>query len=458
MKKYDLLVIGGGSGGVATANRAASYGAKVALFEEKKMGGTCVNVGCVPKKIMWSAASLQHSLEDSINYGFNTQFNSLDWMQLKSNRDAYISKLNSGYEKGLTGNGVSLIRSHASFVENNIIEEDGGLYTADHLVIAVGGRPIIPDLKGSNLGIDSDSFFDLSECPKKIAIVGGGYIAVEIGGLLKSLGSEVTLIIRRKTILTNFDKMLSENLMSQMKADGIEILDENKVCSLEHQSNGNIKIWLDNKTSINNFTNLMWAIGRRPNTDRLNISKTSLKIREDGTIPTNKYQETNVKGLYALGDIIKKVELTPVAIAAGRRLADRLFGGETNSHLEYENVPSIVFSHPPVGTVGLTEKEAVEKFGISDVRIYESTFTPMYYAFSEKKKSSSMKLVVKGEDEKIVGIHLIGVGSDEMLQGFAVALKMGATKKHFDNTVALHPTASEELVTMKKAREAQNIY
>ena len=194
----------------------------------------------------------------------------------------------------------------------------------------------------------------------------------------------------------------------------------------------------------------MWAIGRRPNTDRLNISKTSLKIREDGTIPTNKYQETNVKGLYALGDIIKKVELTPVAIAAGRRLADRLFGGETNSHLEYENVPSIVFSHPPVGTVGLTEKEAVEKFGISDVRIYESTFTPMYYAFSEKKKSSSMKLVVKGEDEKIVGIHLIGVGSDEMLQGFAVALKMGATKKHFDNTVALHPTASEELVTMKK--------
>ena len=245
--------------------------------------------------------------------------------------------------------------------------------------------------------------------------------------------------------------------MSQMKADGIEILEENNVCSLEHQSNGNIKIWLDDKTSISNFTNLMWAIGRRPNTDRLNISKTSLKIREDGTISTNKYQETNVKGLYALGDIIKKVELTPVAIAAGRRLADRLFGGEINSHLEYENVPSIIFSHPPVGTIGLTEKEAVEKFGISDVRIYESTFTPMYYAFSEKKKSSSMKLVVKGEDEKIVGIHLIGIGSDEMLQGFAVALKMGATKKQFDNTVALHPTASEELVTMKKAREAQDI-
>ncbi len=455
MENFDLIVIGGGSGGVATANRAASYGAKVALFEKNRMGGTCVNVGCVPKKIMWTAANLKHSIQEAVDYGFSVSLLGHEWNNLKSKRDGYIARLNKGYETGLDKNKVSIIRGQACFLSSQIVEALGRKYTAKHIVIAVGGRPITPNIFGSELGINSDDFFALEKLPSKIAIVGGGYIAVEIGGLLKSLGSKVSLIIRKEKILGYFDTILRNNLTLQMQAGGIRIENNTKVNRLEKLDDGRIKVTLNNGKNPQEFDQVLWAIGRKPNTDRLNINLTGLKINPDGSIPTDQYQETNVKGLYALGDIIKNFELTPVAIAAGRRLADRLFGSRPDSRLIYENIPSVVFSHPPLGTVGLTENEGIRKYGISNIRVYETQFTPMHYAFSDKKSISAMKLVVLGEEEKVIGIHILGIGSDEMLQGFAVAMKMGATKKDFDDTIALHPTAAEELVTMKQSRNAQ---
>ena len=455
MKKFDLIVIGGGSGGVATANRAASYGARVALFEKSQMGGTCVNVGCVPKKIMWTAAHLRTCIDDAVDYGFQVNTGYHDWNDLKRKRDAYIEKLNQGYENGLNKNNVTIIRAHAKFVDKNTVIANSQSYFAPKIIIAVGGRPIYPDIKGTEYGIDSDQFFGLHEIPKRIAIVGGGYIAVEIGGLLRSLGSDVTLIVRKQKILNKFDSILSDNLMSQMKLDGIKIEKEKTIQHLDKQVDGTIDVHLKNPQVLEKFDTLMWAIGRKPNTDILDVAAAGLKTNGDGSITVNKYQETNVEGIFALGDIIKNFELTPVAIAAGRRLSDRLFGDKPQSYLDYENIPSIVFSHPPIGTVGLTEKQAIDKFGISNIRVYETKFTPMYHAFSAKKSTSVMKLVVEKSKEEILGIHMIGIGSDEMLQGFAVALKMGATKADFDNTVALHPTAAEEMVTMKESRDAQ---
>ncbi len=452
LTEFDLLVIGGGSGGVATANRAASYGANVGIFEKNRLGGTCVNVGCVPKKIMWTAASLRHNIDESIDYGFNCEIKGHNWNLLKNKRDAYIKKLNEGYEGGLKSNKVTVFNSFAKFVEPKVIMADNNLFTAKHIVLAVGGKPIIPDIPGCDHGITSDDFFNLSSCPEKIVIVGGGYIAVEIGGLLHSLGTEVTLVIRKNSLLTNFDEIIRDNLMLQMQNTGINIERETEIQNITENKNRNLDISLKSGKKITEVDTLLWATGREPNTNGIGIPKSGVIVNPDGSIPTNKFQETNVKGIYALGDIVRKFELTPVAIAAGRRLADRLFGGEKDRHLEYTDIPSIVFSHPPIGTVGLTEQQAVKAFGPDQINVYETKFTPMHFAFSQEKVPSVMKLVVCGEEEKIIGIHLMGIGSDEMLQGFAVSLKMGATKRDFDNTVALHPTAAEELVTLKNSR------
>ena len=452
-RHFDLLVIGGGSGGVAVSNRAAGYGAKCALIEAGRLGGTCVNVGCVPKKVMWNGASLAHAIEDAPDYGFALPPHSFDWTKLKRQRDQHVLELNGHYERNLLKNGVEIVRGTARFVGPKTVKAGADTYTAEHIVIAVGGRPLVPELPGAGFGITSDGFFELQQQPKKVAVVGGGYISVELAGLLGALGSEVTMILRRAHFLNDFDAMLRNELMAQMQADGVRMIVKTKIAKVEKASAG-LTISLEDGESVAGLNGVIWAIGRRTNTDRLDLRATGVAGDADGSIPTDAYQATNVPGIYAIGDVTGRVDLTPVAIAAGRRLADRLFGGMKDRKLDYANIATVLFTHPPIGTVGLSEEAAVTVHGAGAVKVYETKFTPMFHAFTRRKAKCSMKLVVAGDAEKIVGCHIIGPGADEILQGFAVALHMGATKRDFDDTVAIHPTVAEELVTMRGSRPA----
>ncbi len=451
-RHFDLLCIGGGSGGVATANRAGSYGAKVALVESGRLGGTCVNVGCVPKKIMWTAGQLAHAIEDAAGYGFTVPPHSFDWPALKAARDDYVRNLNAGYERYLLSNKVEIVRGAATFVAERTVEVNGERISADHVLIAVGGRPRRPEVPGAELGIDSDGYFDLAMQPKRMAVIGAGYIAVEVGGLMHALGTEVTQFLRRDHFLHSFEPMLRDRLLEHMRADGIGFQTHFSLARIEADG---AQRWLHGEDGSRHgpFDCVLFAIGRHPNTATLGLDRAGVGTRPDGVIPVDRLQQTNATGVYAVGDVIGHHELTPVAIAAGRRLADRLFGGQSGRALEYENIATVIFSHPPIGTVGLTEDEAVDRFG-DGARVYETQFTPMYHGFTARKVKMAMKLVVAGPEERVVGLHAIGPGADEMLQGFAVAVKMGATKRQFDDTVAIHPTAAEEMVTMKTSRPA----
>ncbi len=452
-RRFDLLVIGGGSGGVAVSNRAASYGAKCALIESGRIGGTCVNVGCVPKKVMWNGANLMHAIDEAPDYGISIASHSFDWSTLRRQRDQHVLDLNGIYERTVAKNGVELVRGTARFVGPKTIKAGADTFTAEHIVIAVGGRPVVPEVPGAGFGITSDGFFELAAQPMKVAVAGGGYTAVELAGLLRALGSEVTMLLRRAHFLNDFDAMLREELMTQMQADGVRVIAQTKIAKVEKASTG-LRITQENGEVAEGFDALLWAIGRQPNTDRMDLRATGVAVDAGGAIPTDAYQATSVAGIYAIGDVIGKLDLTPVAIAAGRRLADRLFGGMKDRKLDYRNIATVLFTHPPIGSVGLTEHEAVQAHGADKVKIYETRFTPMYHAFTRRKVKSAMKLVVAGETEKIVGCHVIGPGADELMQGFAVAVHMGATKRDFDDTVAIHPTVAEELVTMRNSRPA----
>ena len=447
-KHYDLLAIGGGSGGLSAAERAAMYGKKSAVIEMAKMGGTCVNVGCVPKKVMWNAASIAHSLRDARGYGFDVLVNDFDWTTLVKGREEYIQGINDWYGNYLTDSNIDWLRGQAKFVDAHTLEVNGERYSADHIVIAPGGRPMVPNIPGAELGITSDGFFALTEQPKRVAVVGAGYIAVELAGLLNALGSDVDLLLRRQHFLANFDAMLREALMEEMVNDGVNILPNINLEKVEKAQDGTLTLTCQSGHIMKGFDTVIWAIGREPLSADLNLAAAGVTVDEAGYIPTDEFQNTNVAGVYAVGDVTGRAQLTPVAIAAARRLGDRLFNNQPERHLEYENIPTVMFSHPPIGTVGLTEGEAREKHGEA-VKVYQTRFTPMYHALTPHKSRTAMKLVCVGAQEKVVGIHMIGHGVDEMLQGFAVALKMGATKKQFDDTVAIHPTSSEELVTMR---------
>jgi glutathione reductase (NADPH) len=454
MTHFDLICIGGGSGGVATANRAASHGARAALVESGRLGGTCVNVGCVPKKIMWTAAQMAESLRDAAGYGFSVPPHGFDWAKLVAARDAYVRNLNATYERVLLGNKVAVMRGRATLAGARAVEVDGQRLSADHVLVATGGHPRVPDIPGAELGITSDGFFALQAQPRRMAIVGAGYVAVEVAGVMHALGSEVTLCLRRDHFLHSFDAMLRDALMQHMEGAGVRVLRHCQPARLARAADG-IVLHDAGGAAHGPFDCVLWAIGRTPSTAGIGLEAAGVAVRPDGVIPVDEWQATSAPGIFAVGDVIGHHELTPVAIAAGRRLADRLFGGKAGRKLDYENIPTVIFSHPPIGTVGLSEEAAVARLGEAAVRAYETAFTPMIHGLSGRAIKMRMKLVVSGPEEKVVGCHAIGPGADEMLQGFAVAVKMGATKAQFDDTVAIHPTAAEEMVTMKASRPAR---
>ena len=454
-KHYDYIAIGGGSGGIASVNRAASYGKKCAIIEAKHLGGTCVNVGCVPKKVMFYGAQIAEAINHyAPDYGFDVDVKKFDFAKLVESRQAYISRIHTSYDNVLAKNNVDVIRGFAKFVNKNTLQvtfDDGSTeqVTADHILIATGGRPSIPAIKGAEYGIDSNGVFALTELPKRTAVVGAGYIAVELAGVLNSLGVETHLFVRKHAPLRNFDPMMVETLVESMQQDGITLHTHAIPKEVVKNADGSVTFQLEDGRE-QTVDCLIWAIGREPTTDKINLHAAGVEANARGFIKVDKYQNTNVPGIYAVGDIIEGgIELTPVAVAAGRRLSERLFNNKPNEHLDYNLVPSVVFSHPPIGTVGLTEPQAIEQYGAENVKVYKSSFTSMYTAVTQHRQACRMKLVCVGKEEKIVGLHGIGFGVDEMIQGFAVAIKMGATKADFDNTVAIHPTGSEEFVTMR---------
>jgi glutathione reductase (NADPH) len=444
---FDLISVGGGSGGLACAQRAAEYGAKVAVIEPKPLGGTCVNVGCVPKKVMWNAAGLALGLADAQDYGFDVAAGSNDWAVLKAKRDAYVRRLNGIYERNLNAKGVAYVRGAARFVDAHSVEVDGERFSAHHIVIATGGHARVPQLPGAELGITSDGFFALEARPARVAVIGSGYIACELAASFHELGSAVEMFIRKDHLLTHFDAMLGKSLMREMRAAGI-IINEHVVPSAVRASSGKRTLVAEGSREFADFDCLLWAIGRDANVAQLDLARAGVHLDRDNFIGTDKFQNTNVANVYAIGDVTGRAALTPVAIAAGRRLSDRLFGGKLDRHLDYDLIPTVVFTHPPIGTVGLTEAEARAKYGDA-VKVYIAEFTPMYHALTTRKVHTDMKLVCVGPEQRIVGCHIIGAGADEMLQGFAVAVRMGATKRDFDDTIAIHPTSAEELVTMR---------
>jgi glutathione reductase (NADPH) len=445
---YDVVVIGGGSGGLAAAFRAAGHGAKVAMLEPAPLGGTCVNVGCVPKKAMWLAADLAERIGLASKMGFDVPaVPALDWAQLVQRRQGYIANIHASYQKRLDETGVARISRRGRLLDAHTVEcDDGTQLRAQHIIIATGAHPQKPDIPGVELGGVSDDFFALQSRPERVAIIGGGYIAVELAGVLRALGSDVALLVRGQRLLGHFDAEVSEQLAENLRLQGVELHFGCAVNALERQ-HGRVRAVLHNGPEHAVFDNVLFATGRAPNTRGLGLEQAGVVLGEKGAIEVDAYQNTSVPSIFAVGDVTGRVTLTPVAIAAARRLMDRLYGGQPEAKLDYDNVPSVVFAHPPFGTVGLGEEEARKRF--DKVTTYHSRFRPMLQALGDGDVRTVFKMVCAGDDEKVVGIHLLGEGADEILQGFAVALKAGVTRRQMEDTVAIHPTSAEEVVLMR---------
>jgi len=448
-ERFDLVVIGGGSGGLAAAQRAAEYGARVALIESGALGGTCVNVGCVPKKIMWNAADLGGALGEARHYGFDLEVRGHDWAHLKHHRDAYIHRLNGIYAANLAKRNVELVRARARFEDAHTVSAGERTLEGAHVLIATGGRPLVPAIPGAELGITSDGFFALGERPQRVAIVGSSYIAVELASIFAGLGSATTLVLRYAAVLRSFDPMLGEAALANLRAEDVEVVMHAPPQRLTRARDGALELHAADGRRLGPFDAVLWAIGRVAEVEELALARAGVTLGPLGFIHTDAYQVTSVPSIYAVGDVTGRAQLTPVAIAAGRRLADRVFGGASGRHLDYENIPTVIFGRPPLGTVGLTEPEARARYGEHQVHVFRASFVPLYHALTATKVRVEMKLITHGPEQRIVGLHVAGAGADEMLQGFAVALRMGATKKDFDDTVAIHPTSAEEFVTMR---------
>ncbi|MBB4126292.1 glutathione reductase (NADPH) [Xanthomonas translucens] len=445
---YDLLVLGGGSGGLATAFRAAGLGARVAILEPGALGGTCVNIGCVPKKAMWLAADLVGRIDLARDIGFSIPSSTLSWAELVAHRQGYIGNIHGSYRRRLDTDGVVLIPQRGRLLDAHTVEcGDGVRVSAGHVVIATGAHALRPPIEGAELGLVSDDFFNLCEAPPRVGIVGGGYIAVELAGLLQALGSRVDLFVQGERLLERFDAELARQLAENLRHQGVRLHFGYRATALRRGEQG-LQLHDGGGQPSEAVDQVFFAIGRRPNSKDIGLEALGVRIGDKCEIVVDDYQNTDVPGLYAIGDVAGKVGLTPVAIAAGRKLMDRLFGDQPQARLDYDNVPSVVFSHPPLGQVGLGEEQARARYGDA-VTVYRSNFRPMLHALADSPQRSLFKLVCVGEEERVVGFHLLGDGADEILQGFAVALKLGVTKRQLEDTVAIHPTSAEEVVLMR---------
>lgn len=454
---FDLVVIGGGSGGLAAAFRAAEHGARVALLEPGELGGTCVNVGCVPKKAMWLAAYLAQRIELARGFGFGIEPRLPDWIQLVASRQRYIAGIHSSYRQRLDAAGIVSLPARGRLVDARRVEgSDGTRLRAGHVLIATGGRPGRPDIPGAALGLVSDDFFQLCAAPARVAVIGGGYIGVELSGILQALGSRVELFARGQRLLDGFDAELSTALQDNMHQAGIAIHTGYDLAGLvadggEDSGGGDgngVRMREAGGDLGGRFDAVFLATGRSANTEGLGLDALGVATDDRGRIVVDDWQATSVAGLHAVGDVTDRIGLTPVAIAAARRLMDRLFGGRPDAKLDYRDVPTVVFAHPPLGMVGLTEAAARALHGDADVHCHRAHFRPMLHALADSNRRSLFKLVCVGAGQRVVGIHLLGEGTDEILQGFAVALKRGITLDDLHDTIALHPTSAEEVVLM----------
>lgn len=445
---FDLIVIGGGSGGLAGAFRAAAHGARVAILEPGELGGTCVNVGCVPKKAMWLAADLSQKIVAAAQVGFAVPPPQFDWRAFVAHRQRYIANIHTSYQQRLDANKIALLRTRGCLSAKDTVETDDGIrLRAPHILIATGGRPQRPEIPGAEYGLVSDDFFNLCSAPERVAIVGGGYIGVELAGVLQALGSRVDMYVRGRRLLNGFDEELSLQLAEDYRQYGVRL---HMGCELRSLRREGERVVLRDGAGGDSapFDAAFFATGRRANSDVCGADKVGIRLETGGHIHVDDFQNTSVPGIYAVGDVTDRVALTPVAIAAARRLMDRVFGGKPDSKLDYADIATVVFSHPPIGHVGLTEEEARARHGDA-VRVYRTGFRPMLHALADSPQRSLFKLVCVGEEERVVGIHLLGEGADEILQGFAAALKRGVTKRDLDETVAIHPTSAEEVVLMR---------
>ena len=449
--EFDLVVIGGGSGGLAGAFAAAAHGARVALVEPGELGGTCVNVGCVPKKAMWLAADLSERMALAADLGFQLPATppALDWPTFIAHRQRYIARIHASYRHRLDEAGIAWMPCRGRLRDAHTVETDTGLtLRAGRVLLATGATPVRPDMPGVELAGVSDDFFELSQAPARVGLVGGGYIAVELAGVLQALGSRVEVFVRGPRVLSGMDAELALALQANMQARGIRLHLEAAVSALQPARDGRVRVvhkGAESGVVAEPFDHVLLATGRRPNTSGMGLEQAGVVLGEKGEVVVDPWQDTSVEGVHAVGDVTGRVALTPVAIAAARQLMARLFGGQPEARLDYDNVPTVVFSHPPMGTVGLTEEQARQRHG-DQVRVFTAGFRPMLSALADSPQRSLFKLVCVGEEERVVGIHLLGEAVDEILQGFAVALKLGVTRAQLRQTVAIHPTSAEELV------------
>lgn len=443
---FDLFVIGAGSGGVRAARFAAGFGAKVAVVESRYLGGTCVNVGCVPKKLLVYGSHFAEDFEQAKGYGWTVGETSFDWPTLIANKNAEIERLNGIYRKLLVNSGVTLLEGHGHLVDGHTVEVNGQRHTAERILIATGGWPVIPEIPGREYAITSNEAFFLEQLPKRVIVVGGGYIAVEFAGIFNGLGAQTTQLYRKELFLRGFDGSVRTHLRDEMLRAGVNLQFNADIARIDKLADGSLKATLKDGRELEADC-VFYATGRRPMLDNLGLENTDVQLSDDGFIKVDELFQTTAPSILALGDVIGRVQLTPVALAEGMAVARRLFKPEQYRPVDYQHIPTAVFSQPPIGTVGLTEEQARAQG--HQVKVFESDFRAMKLTLTESQERTLMKLVVDSETDKVLGCHMVGPDAGEIVQGLAIALKAGATKQLFDETIGVHPTAAEEFVTLR---------